>query len=166
MLIHRPAMLLMAALLLVLCIVCDRAAKHAAQSLRGKPPVQIAGGVVTLSYAENGGAMLSIGAGLPEHTRFLIFTAGVGALLAAMAGVLLFAKSLSRALVIALSLILAGGGSNLFDRLSNNGRVVDFVTLGAAGIRTGIFNVADMAIMSGASLLLFTIIRNRGPHTS
>jgi signal peptidase II len=162
--INSPSMLLTAALLLVACTVCDRVTKHAAGSLRGKPPVQIAGGVVTLSYAENRGAMLSIGAGLPERTRFMIFTAGVGVILAVVAGVLIFGAALRPPLGIALSLILAGGGSNLFDRLSNDGRVVDFVTLGAGGLRTGIFNLADCAIMFGASLLLFTIIRQQRPH--
>lgn len=159
--VNSAPTLLTAALLLVLCTACDRGAKHAAESLRGKPPLQIAGGFMTLSYAENRGAMLSLGAGLPEKTRYLIFTAGVGLLLAGIAGVILFSPALSRPLVIALSLILAGGGSNLFDRLSNNGRVVDFVTLGAGGIRTGVFNLADVAIMFGASLFLVTMIRQQ-----
>jgi signal peptidase II len=155
--INSPSTLLVAALVLVLCTACDRAAKHAAESLRGKPPHEIAGGFMTLSYAENRGAMLGIGGGLPERTRFLLFTGGVGVLLAGIAGVILFAAALSRPLVIALSLILAGGGSNLFDRLSNDGRVVDFVILGAAGLRTGIFNLADVAIMIGASLVLLAM---------
>jgi signal peptidase II len=164
--VNSRSMLMMAALILTLCTVCDRVAKHAAVSLRGRPPVEIAGGFMTLSYAENRGAMLSIGAGLPERTRFLIFTAGVGLLLTGIAGVILFAPALSRPLVIALSLILGGGGSNLFDRLSNDGRVVDFVTLGAGGIRTGIFNLADVAIMLGASLFLVTMIRQRKARTA
>ncbi|HEX7572217.1 MAG TPA: signal peptidase II [Bacteroidota bacterium] len=164
--INSPSTLLAAALVLVLCIACDRAAKHAAESLRGKPPREIAGGLMTLSYAENRGAMLSLGAGLPERTRFLIFTAGVGLLLAGIAGVILFAPALSPPLVTGLSLILAGGGSNLFDRLANDGRVVDFVTLGAGGIRTGIFNLADVAIMLGASLFLLTMIRQQHARTA
>ena len=162
--VNSPSTLLLAALLLVVCIVCDRGAKHAAESLRGKPPVRIAEGLITLSYAENSGAMLSIGAGLPENTRFLVFTAGVGVLLAGIAGVLLFSTALSPARVIALSLMLAGGGSNLFDRLTHGGMVVDYVTLGAGGLRTGIFNLADMLIMLGASLILFTTIRKQSPH--
>jgi signal peptidase II len=159
-----PSTLLTAVLLLVLCTACDRGAKDAAKSLRGRPPLEIAGGFITLSYAENRGAMLSMGAGLPQTTRFLIFTAGVAVLLAGIAVVILFAATLSRPLVIALSLILAGGGCNLFDRVSNDGRVVDFVTLSAGGLRTGIFNLADVAIMLGASLFLFTIIRRQNPQ--
>jgi lipoprotein signal peptidase len=43
---------------------------------------------------------------------------------------------------------------------------VDFVTLGAGGIRTGIFNVADVAIMSGALLFLVTLIRSGSARTA
>ena len=164
--IADPPRLLLAALLLVVCIACDLGTKHAAESLRGKPPHEIAGGFMTLSYAENRGAMLSIGSGLPESARFLIFTAGVSLLLAGIAGVILFASALSRPSVVALSLMLAGGGSNLFDRLSNDGRVVDFVILGAGGFRTGIFNLADLAIMLGASLFLVTTVRQQNARTA
>jgi signal peptidase II len=159
----RSSVLLTAALVILGCAACDRGAKHAAQSLRGMPPREYAWGTVVLSYAENRGAMLSIGAGLPEHTRFIIFTAGVGVILAGLAAVLLFASGLTRMRVVGLSLIIAGGGSNLFDRISNDGRVVDFVMLAAGGLRTGIFNVADVAILLGASLILMTMNRDRRP---
>lgn len=164
--LNRRSTLLLGGLLLALCVVCDRAAKDAAESLRGRPPVEIAGGIITLSYAENSGALMSIGAGLPEKTRFLIFTAGVGVLLAGITGVLMFASGLPKALVIAFSLILAGGGSNLFDRISNDGRVVDFIMLGAGVFRTGIFNLADVAIVLGASVLLLTMARRKPPIPS
>ncbi len=164
--IHRPSKLLTAALILVACVACDRETKHAAESLRGEGAVRLAGGIVTLAYAENRGAMLSIGAGLPEQTRFFVFTAGVGVLLACIAGVLLFSRSLPGTRAAALSLILAGGGSNLFDRVTRDGKVVDFVMLGIGGLRTGIFNVADVAIMSGAFLILFSVIPGRSPHNA
>ena len=46
--------------------------------------------------------------------------------------------------------ILYGGIGNLIDRICNNGLVTDFINFGIGPIRTGIFNVADMAITSGA----------------
>ena len=164
--VRRPSMLIGAALLIAACVACDRGTKSAAAQLRGEPPVSYAGGTMTLSYAENRGVMLSLGAGLPERTRFLLFTAGVGVLLAGIAGFLLFSPGLTRSHVAALSLILAGGGSNLYDRLSHDGRVVDFVTLGAGGIRTGIFNLADLAIIAGASLLAITMFRQQRAEKS
>ncbi|MFD1879315.1 signal peptidase II [Vibrio chagasii] len=51
-------------------------------------------------------------------------------------------------------MILSGGASNLYDRVINNGAVVDFLNIGFGSFRTGIFNIADIAIVVGALLLL------------
>ncbi|HUI65767.1 MAG TPA: signal peptidase II, partial [Bacteroidota bacterium] len=91
--------------------------------------------------------------------RFWLLTVGVGALLLGMLAVLLFAKHLSRTLVAGLALMLGGGASNFFDRLLNDGRVVDFVTLGWGAMRTGVFNLADIAITFGVSLFFVAVIR-------
>ena len=39
------------------------------------------------------------------------------------------------------------------------GYVVDFVQVGVGPVRTGVFNIADMAIMAGAFLLLIDAFR-------
>jgi signal peptidase II len=54
---------------------------------------------------------------------------------------------------VALSLFIAGGASNWIDRFTT-GMVVDFLNVGIGSVRTGVFNVADMAIMAGVALLL------------
>ena len=53
------------------------------------------------------------------------------------------------------SLLVAGGVGNLIDRMVNHGAVIDFMNIGFGRLRSGIFNVADMAIMAGAGVLLF-----------
>ena len=59
------------------------------------------------------------------------------------------------------NLFLAGGASNWVDRLVH-GRVVDFLNLGIGPLRTGVFNVADVAIMAGLGLLLWAqLIQDR-----
>jgi signal peptidase II len=50
-------------------------------------------------------------------------------------------------------MFLAGGISNLVDRIAL-GRVIDFLNVGIGPFRTGIFNVADVAIMAGIAVLL------------
>jgi signal peptidase II len=55
--------------------------------------------------------------------------------------------------VLAVSLVFAGGVGNLIDRIIHNGFVVDFINIGIGPIRTGIFNVADVAVMGGSILL-------------
>jgi signal peptidase II len=43
-----------------------------------------------------------------------------------------------------------------------DGRVIDFLNVGIGGLRTGIFNVADVAIMVGVALFLFA--ESRASH--
>lgn len=57
-----------------------------------------------------------------------------------------------------MALFVAGGSSNLLDRLTR-GSVIDFMNVGLGPLRTGIFNVADMAIMLGAGLVMLASYR-------
>ena len=45
------------------------------------------------------------------------------------------------------------GNRNLVDRVAIGG-VIDFLNIGVGPLRTGIFNVADVAIMAGIALLI------------
>lgn len=56
---------------------------------------------------------------------------------------------------VALSLVFSGGISNFYDRVLNNGAVIDFLNVGIGSIRTGVFNVADMAILLGIFIFIF-----------
>jgi len=102
------------------------------------------------------GAFLGLGELLPENTRFILFTVLVGFFLASLFIYLTYNSKLNLLSVTGLSLILGGGASNLYDRITNEGAVIDFLNIGVGAIRTGIFNVADMAIMLGAVLVMFS----------
>ena len=56
----------------------------------------------------------------------------------------------SRITQISYSLLIAGA----IDRLLFDGRVIDFMNLGIGGLRTGIFNVADVAIVAGLGVMI------------
>jgi len=58
----------------------------------------------------------------------------------------------SGAILAGACLIWAGGASNLMDRLAR-GSVVDFLNVGIGPVRTGIFNIADLAVAIGIVLL-------------
>jgi signal peptidase II len=142
--------LLLSALVVSAFVGCDQATKALArEALASSPPVSLLGGAVRFQYAENPGAFLSLGAGLSPQWRFLLGVVFSGAALAALAVFILRSKSLSAVQRMGLGLVVAGGLGNLVDRLANDGRVVDFVSLGIGSLRTGIFNVADMAITAG-----------------
>src|ERR1700754_2551432 len=80
-----PRRILLALLILFTTIGCDRAAKHIAQdNLMMSPPISLMGDFVRFQYAENTGAFLSIGAGLPDTVRFVLLGVIVGIVLIAM----------------------------------------------------------------------------------
>jgi len=106
---------------------------------------------------ENPGSFLSLGASLPEHLRFTLFTAAVAVILAGLVCAALFARRLSTPRFVALALLAGGGISNLIDRLLYDGRVTDFLNVGIGSLRTGIFNFADTAILAGALLYVLSL---------
>jgi signal peptidase II len=136
----------------------------AVHTLRGQPIISLWGGSVRLLYSENTGAFLGLGSTLPENARFWIFTVMVGLLLGGVLLYLLRSRHITHTETLLYALILGGGLSNLLDRIFNNGIVVDFLNVGLAGLRTGIFNLADVAI-TGAIIVL-TIVTFTHPHPS
>jgi signal peptidase II len=79
--------------------------------------------------------------------------------LAFVALVFLRSRHLGAPRVLGLALLTGGGLGNWLDRLLHSGAVVDFVSLGLGSLRTGIFNVADVAIVAGALLLALGPLR-------
>lgn len=139
---------------------CDRVTKHIATSvLEGAPARSYLGDTVRLVYAENTGGFLSLGAGLPDGARTAVFTIATGLFMLALVVVALRGRW-SGLRLTALVLFIAGGASNWIDR-ALRGSVVDFLNAGIGALRTGVFNVADMAIMLGAVLFLVAELRNR-----
>jgi signal peptidase II len=106
-----------------------------------------------LSYAENTGGFLSVGETLPAWLRTVLFTVATGVFLVLLV-VAAWRSRWQQWRTVAISLFVAGGFSNWVDRLLD-GKVVDFLNVGIGGVRTGIFNVADVAIMVGVALFLF-----------
>jgi signal peptidase II len=142
-------------LVVLACVGCDQATKVLAREhLAGIPPIHLLGGVIRLHYAENTGAFLGMGAALPQATRFWALGIFVGLILAGLAVFVLTTEELTPLGVLGGALTLGGGASNLIDRLRDRGAVTDFVTVGLGDLRTGVFNVADVAITLGVVLLL------------
>jgi signal peptidase II len=143
------------------CIVGDQVSKLVAkQFLQPGDFYSYAGDTFRLQYAENSGAFLGLGATLPDPWRHLIFTVLVGIFLLVLLVYLLRGSELNRFATVCLSLVCSGGLSNLIDRIVHDGRVVDFLNVGIGPLRTGIFNVADMAITFGALLMLGESMRS------
>jgi signal peptidase II len=140
-------------------IGCDRVTKHlAAATLAGTPARSFLGDTLRLDYALNPGAFLGMGADWPPESRAALFT---GAAFVGLAVVVVLARRLRDhpTALVGLALFAAGTVSNLVDRVAY-GSVVDFLSVGVGPLRTGIFNVADVAILAGACLVMVDV---RGP---
>jgi signal peptidase II len=137
----------------VATIGCDRVTKHVATATLADAPRQsFLADTVRLEYMENTGAFLGLGADWPAATRTAVFGVGNALLLIALV-VVARRQRWPRLAQLGVAFFVAGGVSNLVDR-ALHGAVVDFLNVGIGPLRTGIFNVADMAIMLGAGLFV------------
>ncbi len=154
-------------LIMLLCVALDQATKWLAKKyLAPDGFISFAGDIFRLQYAENTGAFLGLGSSLPQSWRHIVFTVFVGLFLMALLAYVLFNRTLPSACLAYLALVCGGGLSNLIDRIAYDGRVVDFFNLGIGQVRTGIFNVADMAITAGAVLLAVDSLKRKPQERS
>ena len=153
--------LLLLAIVMVSCIGCDQVTKAvAARELSGRPPVSLLGDTVRLSYEQNAGGFLSLGAEMPQPLRVTVFVAFASLALLALLVFAVVGRSLVPVQIVAMGLLAAGGIGNLIDRIAR-GYARDFITLRVGPVSTGVFNLADVAIMVGVFGLLWTSARRR-----
>ena len=153
----RRASLLVVSVVVLGAAGCDHATKQLAISaLSESHGVSLAGDTLRLQLASNPGAFLSLGAELPAWLRSLLFLA-LGPLAAlALCVFLLLRGEASVPAWIGLGLFAGGGLGNWLDRLLHDGAVTDFLVLRVGPLHTGVFNVADVAVLAGIGLLLWT----------
>ena len=127
------------------------AVEHLANALGG---FSYLGGFFRLIFAENEGAFLSLGSQTSGWVKYIVLYTVPVILLIGLVWYILKTPTLLKTQVIALSLVFGGGISNIFDRLAN-GKVVDFMVMSIGQLKTGVFNIADVSIMTGLFLLIF-----------
>jgi signal peptidase II len=151
----RLAVLLLA---LVCTIGCDQTSKRMARrELGGLGSITLSGGFGELRLAENPGSFLSLGDSLPERLRLPLFTIVIGV---GLIGLLVYLAAGCRFSWLSfggLALVWASGTSNWIDRLTRHGHVSDCIFLRVGPFHTGIFNVADVVIMIGFTLLAYDL---------
>jgi signal peptidase II len=134
------------------------------------------GDLVRIVFGQNSGALFGMFSGLEQPWRTVVLLIVP---LAAISLVLFFMRvsgERDRLALMGLALILGGAVGNQLDRLLRHGRVVDFVDVSwdAEPVRGWLvrtfgsshwpaFNVADSAIVVGAILLAFDLLRQTKP---
>jgi signal peptidase II len=143
--------MLLGLLILSSCIGCDQATKTiATRTLHNVPPKSYLADTIRIHLALNPGGFLSLGSTLPANVRMSVFLGFNSCIMLGLVTFLLLKRDIRMALFLSLVFILAGNIGNMIDRLSNHGLVTDFLNVGIGPVRTGIFNVADMAVLFGA----------------
>ena len=119
---------------------------------------------LTLTKVENTGAFLSLGNSLPQPLKILLLV--ILPMLALMyALIYLFIKTnLSWLRIVGICFIIGGGIGNIYDRLMY-GSVTDFLHIDLGIVQTGIFNIADVAVMAGVILLFINTSIDRSKVT-
>ena len=148
--------------LLAFCvIVLDRWTKHlVATRISLYTDISVIRGFFSITHTENTGAAFSLFADSPAHWKTAVLISfSVVAMI--VVSILLWKQARAFTMTgIALSLILGGAIGNLWDRVAS-GRVVDFLLVYYQRYRWPVFNLADSAIVVGASLLVLEIIFSR-----
>jgi len=120
--------------------------------------VPIIPGFFRLTHLENPGAAFSLFAESPSPAKTVLLVAISVAALAVVGLLLWMRRNTFNAATIALALIMGGALGNLWDRLTD-GKVTDFLDFYIGIHHWPPFNVADSAIVVGAMLLMFRMLR-------
>jgi signal peptidase II len=115
---------------------------------------EILGSYFTLNNVENTGAFLGMGSDLHPTVKLIFLLILPVLVLGYLIYYIFKNKDMEVYGLIALCSIAGGGIANVFDRIVY-GSVTDFLHINlGGGIRTGIFNLADLSVTTGMIILL------------
>ena len=144
-------------------IGCDQITKNIARNnVDTGEHITVIPDFLTLTKIENSGAFLSLGDSLPFLIKTILLTILPILILTGMLAFILTKSKLELEKAIPLAFIIGGGIGNLYDRIAF-GSVTDFLHMNFHVFQTGIFNIADVSIMSGTFWLLISTIKKKSP---
>jgi signal peptidase II len=118
--------------------------------------VDLVGDYVRLTYIHNPGAAFGIHLG--QYSRFIFLFLSLLAL-AALIGMYWVTPAKDRIRLTSIALICGGALGNLLDRVRSSAGVVDFLDVGFGELRWPVFNLADIAVTTGAVFLALSLWR-------
>ena len=137
-------------------VIADVVTKELARRLLvpERVPHEVVGDVLRLSLSYNPGAAFGLSVG--AYSRWF-FTALAGVILVVLWRMYRDTPPGQRLRVIALALVAGGAVGNVINRLWSERGVVDFIDVGVGTIRWPVFNVADIAVTTGAIILALSL---------
>lgn len=166
MLTNKVVRICLIIVLLVSNIGCDQVSKSIVRnSLTQYEQIHFFDNHVMLTRVENAGAFLSLGASLADEIKFFLLIIIPVIVLSAAVMYLFVKDELSRSLLIGMGFVVGGGIGNIYDRFVY-GSVTDFLHLDFYLFRTGIFNMADVSIMTGVLIVVIAfMLKKTQPDT-
>lgn len=153
-------------LIVLLNVGCDQASKKVArEQLSYHEEIQVLGPQLIITKVENTGAFLGMGNQLPNWAWTLTMLVLPIAVLLGLFAYLLARNEFNQWQVVALSFIIGGGIGNLIDRFLYQS-VTDFLFIDLGFAHTGIFNMADVSVMTGTIMLLLQYFTQWGWRTT
>jgi signal peptidase II len=147
--------------ILAINVGCDQISKSIVRNrIDEHEQISVVNNYVKLMRVENEGAFLSLGDSLPKIARFILLSLIPLAILGFGIGYLFTKKNLSKAMLLGFAFVIGGGIGNLYDRLVY-GSVTDFMHIDFVIFQTGIFNMADVSIMTGMAIVIIGSFINR-----
>ncbi|HYG19980.1 MAG TPA: signal peptidase II [Ohtaekwangia sp.] len=144
------------AILLVLTanVSCDQLSKRYVRNQVGTgETISFLDNHFIVTRVENTGAFLSLGNSLPRMWKTILLSIIPLSILIA-AGLAVFRyHHIDKRTITGICFVLGGGIGNIFDRILY-GSVTDFLYLDLILFRTGVFNMADVSIMTGLFIII------------
>lgn len=126
------------------------------RTLRPYQQVELIGEYLRLTFIYNPGAAFGIHLG--PYSRIIFLLLSIAALLA-LAGMYWVTPARDSVRLGSIALICGGAIGNLMDRIRSEHGVVDFLDVGIGSIRWPVFNIADIAVTTGAIFLALSLWR-------
>ena len=117
-------------------------------------PVEVIGETVRFWLVYNRGAAFGIHVG--DYSRWVFLALTIAALVI-LARLYRQTRAGDTMRTLSLALVCGGAIGNLIDRVRWDKGVVDFIDVGMGGMRWPTFNIADMAVSSGAFMLAWVL---------
>ena len=148
-------------LIITVNIGCDQFSKKIVKrSVLPYETIHVLNDHLTVTRVENSGAFLSAGDSMSKASKQIFLTL-IPVIAMVLGLVYLFLKPVSGNMLVGLCFVIGGGVGNLFDRILY-GSVTDFLYLKFGIFQTGIFNMADVSIMAGMSVILLQFLLKPG----
>ena len=149
-------------ILIAVSILLDQLSKFLIrQNVDQYSEIKLIGDYFILTNVENSGAFLGMGSDFSPFIKTIFLLILPVIVLICIMVYVYRDKQIDKISLIGFCFIIGGGIANIYDRILY-GSVTDFLFIDLGGIfKTGIFNIADLAVTTGMILILLMSFRSK-----